>query len=77
MLGEPIEIAIGIAIEKHSSANVLDPDFDPEKNVQKVTTAQVSYCFDFDSDPDFDLDPSTPIGLASTRSMTSLYPGDP
>jgi len=42
-LGEPIEIAIGIAIEikKHSSTNVLDPDsdFDPEKNVQKVTTA--------------------------------------
>jgi len=28
MLGEPIEIAIGIAIEieKHSSANILDPD---------------------------------------------------
>ena len=77
MLGEPIEIAIGIAIEKHSSANVLDPDFDfdPEKNVQKVTTAQVSYCFDTDTDPD--LDPSIPIGLASTRSMTSLYPGDP
>ncbi len=43
MLGEPIKIAIGIAIEieKHSSANVLDPDsdFDPEKNVRKVTTA--------------------------------------
>ncbi len=37
MLREPIEIAIGIAIEieKHSSANVLDP----EKNVRKVTTA--------------------------------------
>jgi len=32
MLGEPIEIAIGIAIEieKHSRANVLDPD--PEVN---------------------------------------------
>ncbi len=43
-----IGIAIGIAneIEKHSSANVLDPDsdsdFDPEKNVQKVTTAYVN-----------------------------------
>ncbi len=41
MLGEPIEI--GIEIEKHSSANILDPDpdpdFDPEKNVRKVTTA--------------------------------------
>ncbi len=44
-MGEPIEIAIGTAIEieKHSRANVLDPDpdsdFDPEKNVRKVTTA--------------------------------------
>ncbi len=30
MLGKPIEIAIGIAIEieKHSNANVLDPDSD-------------------------------------------------
>ncbi len=34
MLGEPIAIGIAIEIEKHSSANVLDPhpdpDFDPE-----------------------------------------------
>ncbi|MBW1889652.1 MAG: hypothetical protein JRI93_03880 [Deltaproteobacteria bacterium] len=41
---EPIAITIGIAIEieKHDSANVLDPDpdsdFDPEKNALKVTT---------------------------------------
>ncbi len=37
MLGKPIEIAIGIAIEieKHSSANVLHP----EKNTLKITTA--------------------------------------
>ncbi len=45
MLGEPIAIVIGIAIEidKYSNANLLDPDsdcdFDPEKTLLKVTTA--------------------------------------